>query len=207
MENCYNKGNVISTSYAGGIAGTYAGTVNKCTNYTNITSEGYVGGIIGEAVGSIKIINCANIGNVESYYRPVGGILGEAYANSEILNCYNIGKINASKPTAVSYANACGIASGTANLKQIYNCYTAGKLYSYYNGRKYAIGASGDLIENCYYLNNQPEENVNIEEGVNVIDEQFIKSQEFVDELNKNIEGNEELCKWKLGEDGYPTFE
>lgn len=72
---------------------------------------------------------------------------------------------------------------------------------------KYAIGANNEKIQNCYYLNNQPNEGINIETGVNVKDENFIKSQEFVDELNTFSIENIELKKWKLGNDGYPVFE
>lgn len=57
IENCWNKGNVTATYYAGGIIAVSVATVKNCYNSGTITAFGnYCGGISGINYGSIS--NC-----------------------------------------------------------------------------------------------------------------------------------------------------
>lgn len=203
VSNLTVSGNINAKNRAAGIIGRLNGEVNNCVNNCNIISEGYVGGIVAQSTGA-TIMNCINTGNLESKGWSAGGILGEAYSDVYIINCCNRGNI-ATGATVVSYGYACGIVGNANKLKEISNCYTTGMLTAARNNRRYAIGGKSELMKNVYYLDNQ-QEDIIIENGVNVKDEKYMKSSEFLNELNSNIDGDNRLKEWKKGEDGFPSF-
>ena len=73
IENCYNTGNVFSTTdYAGGIAGTAGGTIIDCYNTGSVsstssdqTSDHCAGGIVGKDAYT-TITNCHNTGKISA---------------------------------------------------------------------------------------------------------------------------------------------
>jgi hypothetical protein len=105
FDNCYNTGNISSSSsslsspssYSGGIAGSMnTSTINNCYNTGNISSPSssysYSGGIAG-SMATATINNCYNTGNISPsssyyYYRYSGGIVGSggSVTNSYYLN-------------------------------------------------------------------------------------------------------------------------
>lgn len=146
--------------------------------------------------GNSIIINCYNIGNVESIEWPAGGITG---GGGTVYNCYNLGDITA-KSTWVSYAYADGI-GGT----NVINCYSTGNLKSKWGC--YTIGAS--TVNNCYYFSTLASAGDKVENGV--IDVSQKTQEEFVTLLNnyKNAENvyPQDWKRWKVGENGYPTID
>ena len=147
IKNCYNLGNITSTSsYTGGIVGGYYGyyenlKIDSCYNSGNIICTGsspYIGGIIGDArSGFVTIENSYNLGNIISPGSPqyVGGIAGQLYnENGYIKNCYNAGNINIPQSTYVG-----GIIGDIKG--KILNCYNTGNI----TGREYVGGIVGNL--------------------------------------------------------------
>ena len=47
----------------------------------------------------------------------------------------------------------------------------------------------------------------NIEKGIETIQTEIKNNETFIETLNNNIGENTEWKRWKIGEDGYPTFE
>lgn len=115
IENCYNKGTVISTEYnAGGILGHVdSGAKNQIVNYSyntgNVTGATEVGGIVGYSYGvggngyNIQINNSYNLGTVSSSSADgiIGGVCGSlgwgSPSNVSIYNSYNEGDIGIGK--------------------------------------------------------------------------------------------------------------
>jgi hypothetical protein len=103
IENCYNKGNVSSTSNVGGIIGcvdTGDVIINNCYNAGNLSSNSsttrVVGGIVGYSyVSNLTINNCYNTGNISNDdTQYAGGIVGHIDAGDvTVNNCYNTGNI------------------------------------------------------------------------------------------------------------------
>ena len=149
--NCQNYGDITTTAvqwvqnqgtsnktiwpnvYAGGIAGTFYGSVDSCANYgSNTSSTGqYQAGIVAEwghnSTGN-TLTNCENHGTITAGYAYAGGIVAQvASAGSDyaltIANCYNDGDI-----TVNYYEYAGGIAAfGNLNTKINY-CYNLGNV-------------------------------------------------------------------------------
>ena len=176
ITNCYNTGNVTSTSslssYAGGIVGRTNGTttiITNCYNTGNVTGSSYAGGLVGYADGkTTTITNSYNTGNVTStstYSSYAGGIVGRTDGKTTITNCYNTGDVNSSSNSDFSYA---GGLVGYVNYKCIIiieNSYNTGNVtstssntstssdYSYAGGLVgYTYGKT--TITNCYNSGN-----------------------------------------------------
>ena len=200
LENCSNTGNICSeTGYAGGIAGSFAKEIRSCYNLGKVEGGGHSAGILGQAAGKVEITNCFNQGDIKSKSWSSGGIIGDEYGETTINNCYNIGEI-ITEATIVLNSSAKGIGGDYTN-----NCYNIGKLVS---ARQihYAIGFG--TATNCYYDSTLVGE---VEDVNNIEDISKLDKNEFVNLLNsyKNEEGQypTDWKKWKLGKDGYPTFE
>ena len=162
ITNCYNTGDVTSTStsdsYVGGIVG-YASsnaTITNCYNRGAVTGSGdYVGGVVGDAYSTIS--NCYNTGDVSgpSY---VGGVVG--HTSSNITNCYNRGAVE-SVATGDAYNKIYvgGVVGRASSSVTITNCYNTGAITGSGNYAGYYVGgvvgyadASSDAITitNCY---------------------------------------------------------
>ena len=157
IQNCYNKGSLISTTYIeggimsfGGIVGSPANsTIFKCTNYGKIDYYyGYAGGIAGMVVdflfiqlgGDIDaflanlttttIENCYNYGSIKTV--GAGGIICVAI-KCDILNCVNFGDVgfydNVEGFGSESAAGIVGLANDTTLLD---GCYNIGKITARY---------------------------------------------------------------------------
>ena len=211
IYNCINYGKInsnIKTSnidfYVGGIAGFISGsTIDRCIN----KGESSSGGIVGWATGDPEctINNCYNIGKCKSaFVMAYGSTNWNSNSLLNIKNSYNLGECSYSEMLGnfASYANK----TITLNID---NCYNAGK------SNVPLIKKQGNLketekitnIKNTYYNISRTTDIGVIKDGITGLTEQEIKSQDFVDTLNANIGENSDWSKWKLGEDGYPTFE
>lgn len=92
LEDCYNKGNIISTSGVGGLAGTLeSGTfeISRCYNLGELRGSS-AGGLIGEGIGLVN--ESFNSGVVTGSI--VGGLVGSISSDTlTITNSYNRGNV------------------------------------------------------------------------------------------------------------------
>ena len=231
--NCINKVNVRGNVGAGGIIG-HGGAINciNCINTGKIEADCAVGGIAVTIKSQAKIINCYNTGELIGYtgkhYGAVGGIVGVDC--SEIYNCYNIGKITSYNTSNGPYATAGGIIGSTGydpTEQIIANVYNIGEIYGK-NTNTGKIGYGGiaggrwyedtniPTIKNAYF---KAQTGMNGFGALSEVDgiyektKEYMYSQQLVTALNEYIENNPDGLdttdwkKWKLGENGYPTFE
>ena len=159
VTNCYNTGDISTTStsagtYSGGIAGniSYSNLIN-CYNEGNIIADSSfertrAGGIIGYTSSS-TITDCYNLGNISGNsvnYAYVGGISGYV-TSTQIENCYSSGTINSLKNGSYDpYAG--GIVGYASSTTSIIDCHNTGEITSVvYAG---GISGLGGDITNCY---------------------------------------------------------
>ena len=231
IENCVNYGTVSGVTIIGGILG-YNGsekTINNCSNYGNVvltgtSTQSSAGGIVGKNASKIEINNSFNQGNIEGKGTTggIGGIIGLASSNdwttnieSNINNCFNTGIIKYNDYNDISggivgqQGNFCA-----TNYINIENCWSIGNNNNFGGIIGIISKAKTETktqINNSYYISTKAiVSNNNDTNTVNSAiqkTEKEIKSQEFVNILNQNIGENTLWKKWKLGENGYPTFE
>ena len=231
INDSYNTGEILSKRYSAGILSLVVNgniTINNCYNEGNIdvTNRSSIGGAAGiiariqEDCGNVNIINCSNISNIitkkETVMMIVGGILAECQnENTTIVNCYNIGNLEGDYVSGII-----GRISEMENKTEvkhanIINSYNVGTI----TGRVSKAGiiilyiprATVD-IKNVYYLDTCAD--IGVEGGASnegtPLSDSYMKSQEFVDDLNNNItsiEIEEKLNSWKYIENTYPKFE
>ena len=211
LENCYNLGNITAEKAStGGLIG-YTNTTNidSCYNQGNIIGSS-TGGIVGYSYYSkpLTILNSYNSGKITG--TNAGGIVGSqngVNSTIEINNTYNLGNIVGT--------NVGGILNSNVSIPTIENCYNAGELEGSNVEASiigYAAGGyilSGKIL-NCFFLDST---NVSCIYTLATNDSTSmsineIKSQTLIDKLNSYIVSNSKGWKsWKLGENGYPTFE
>ena len=204
IRNCSNTGNVLgnATSRAGIVGCVYGDTIliDTCVNMGQSSA-----GICNSQRKSIlEIINCYNLGECES-----SGILREIQAGDynsniecNIRNSYNLGKTqNAGIIANIGYISK----SVELNIENVYN---AGECKSAIIGAIPGRSITTLTIKNVYY-NRETSQTVGaIEEGIQAYSESEMKNNSnFINLLNNNIGDNMSWKTWRLGEDGYPTFE
>ena len=232
VSKCENYGEIKGLNHIGGIVGNAGGEVQiiDCTNKGKVNStnnkSGVVsynagsGGIVGRQQGNtLKIINSNNMGEITDEYWYAGGIIGrvggsnwDSTINCYIYNCYNFEKVKSS-----NIAGGIVGSQGTViaqNYLYIENSYNIGNVKA--NKAGGIIGAidyraetdTKTEIRNTYYINEPSIGTGTLTSGEATLKSvSEIKSQTFVDLLNSNIGTNTDWKRWKLGEDGYPTFE
>lgn len=148
LENCTNRGNVVSLNdTAGGIATAWStGHIKGCSNFGDVTAPKHVGGMFGYfqhgAFGSpsaeVTISGCTNAGTVtctDNY--SAGGIAG-FFSGSKtkliVVSCANNGSVVSvgKENVAVAGSYAGGIL-GDANITdmEIVNCTNSGSVTGY----------------------------------------------------------------------------
>ena len=205
IKGCVNYGDVSSAQSdisVAGIVGTVSNAkIGNCINKANVKN-----GIVGTVSnGKSTILNCCNFGECSN------GILGSFSGRDWnwvmdliIKNCYNIAKC--SNSGILGYQ---GPICKSSTLK-MYNCYNAGETP---NAIICKIEKPSNItivtnISNTYYDTSKSASPGATAEGIIALNEDEIKNNEkFVDLLNSNIGEDSELRKWKIGDDGYPTFE
>lgn len=233
VQNCINYGNIVLTGKAylyggvGGIAGSTAKiNITNCTNIGKIEEQinsGNIGGIIGYATnividsclnngiskngiigwitnGNNKILNCYNLAKCDNGI--INSYRGASWENELILdisNCYNLGEVTNS---GIIGHQGTVCKSITLNIE---NCYSAGICKYAILGKLETISETTTNIKNTYYDNTKISNIGAITEGIEGIS--IKNNQSFVETLNNNIGENKEWLHWKMGEDGYPTFE
>ncbi len=160
------------------------------------------GGIAGNATNqmcgatSLIINGCANYGIIKSEH-SLAGILGAQSSGVDciIKNCYNVGDINVKRNTAGILATNNGI---------IKNCYNIGECSNNSDDMKYVLAYKNTgIVTDSYYLNEK------LEDGT-IIDENFMKTQEFVNMLNIDTESKENTGAYVIDtmgiNNGYPIL-
>ena len=235
--SCYNKGSINSNGTqvykgTGGIVGGIYGdsvVIDGCYNNGNIggTNCGS-GGIVGEMYtagvvkGEAKIINCYNNESViNQKNRSAGGIIGFISLNSRgnllnlnIENCYNLANVNSTQASGGMIGYALRVYETASSIISINNCYNIGKIkgnaMGEITGKTYNINQEDFKVSNSYYIekrNNAVGQGNATETNVESKSQQYMKTNEFVELLNSNIDStNTDWKKWKLGTNGYPTF-
>ena len=207
IKNCCNTGNVLgNNTRRGGIVGViYTSSrtsilIDSCTNMGKASS-----GICDLLrIGNLKIVNSRNLEECEN-----SGIIREIQAGNydidiecNIKNSYNLGKTqNAGIVATIGYVSK----SVKLNIENVYN---SGECTSAIIGTISQKGITTLNISNVYYNKEISQKVGAIEEGIQAYSESEIKNNSnFINILNNNIQNNIEWKKWKIGEDGYPTFE
>ena len=223
IENCSNYGEIKGIKCTAGIVGTSPGKtlIENCRNegiINNLGQNSDTGGIIAwQSVGTLNIINSYNLGTLKGNGKN-GGIIGSiaGYAwnieiKTNISNSYNAGEIE--------LGNICGGliglqgTSAAKNYLYINNSYDLGKIVGKQTGNIVGVITTDSRTDtkteftNVYYPLDPAIGTGSLTSGEATLKtETEIKSQAFVDLLNSNIGTNTDWKKWKLGNDGYPTF-
>lgn len=197
--------------YAGAVVG-YAdedSLITNCHTYNVTVGSGesgyarYVGGIVGDTYGTVK--NCTVIGGSVTAANRAGGIAG---TGSYIYNCGNSASVNVTTGTKEGYAG--GVAGSVYTMQ---NCYNTGTVtlaegdYDTYCGG--VAGYTGNVVNNCYYLENSSEVGVAYAEHasstIKAVTDAYMRSSEFVNQLNLNRGDNSDWLVWELRSDSlYP---
>ncbi len=159
-------GKGAANAAVGGICGFSGGTIKDCTNYGTVDFTGQgIAGIVGRIGSNVKIISCANHGDVIGTKSMVAGIVADAsYGSGAVIEmCMNDGKISntnqytagivasSSKVTVTSCFNA-GIVEGKARtggivgygvLTPLENCYNTGTVTGTESTTGGIIGVAG----------------------------------------------------------------
>lgn len=153
--NCTNKGQVISTKYAGGLIGCISipatievtGLYNEGT-LSDAGENGVLGGLIGRSTSALFIRNVFNKGNITSTNGFSGGLIGDAESSCVIEESYNSGTIRSLKGSS-------GGLVGYGIHVIVNDSYNAGSV----EGELYSGGLLGYIdnysaITNCYVIGN-----------------------------------------------------
>lgn len=168
--NCYNKANISSTNYSGGICGySQNGTLSNCYNAGDISScserketDTYSGGICGKSTGGI-ISSCYNSGNIASNNSRNRSISSRplAFQSTPISNAAVITNAFAGGICG-SNGSTIGNCSNSGEISSIAESVIGGSSYiAYQTTKEYLIadssvycggicGDSGNSITNCY---------------------------------------------------------
>ena len=238
LEECYNTGNLSGGNRIGGLLGTgTAGKIiiNKSYNTGNITNGPDTGlynsnlsGLVSAFGGDKKIIilNSYNIGDIYNS-RELDAVAGlittNFYPNVSIINSYNLGNNTNSigrgnTGILINWGNNSEATRKYEKYFYINNVYNANELTKFTHSIINWIGEYKYQIRNTFFYNNSSSSQDILDSNIISKELEEIKSQSFVDTLNKNIESiNIEkldkdlegymLSKWMLGSDGYPTLE
>ena len=132
LNGCGNTGRIIGNGindYCGGLIA-YAEkevAIEKCANTGTVTS-GTCGGMIGYCSSMVKITDCVNGGNISG--RNSGGIAGNL-STMKLRDCRNNGNINSYANHRGSDNAACsGGIIASANGGDIFNCSNYGTVYA-----------------------------------------------------------------------------
>ena len=221
INDCVNYGEIKGAYNLGGIVGTSTGSTNirNCNNNGNVTGTTIAGGILGwQRGGKLNILNCSNEGNV--FGKSVkGGIIGiaagagwDAELVTKIDNCCNSGDLSSDNDTTGGIVGRQGTVTAK-NYLDINNSWNLGRLEGKSVGQVIGKIETSTRTETKTEFENVYCEGTAIGTGTLTSGEATqktaseMKSQSFIDLLNSNIGTNTDWKRWKLGKDGYPTFE
>ena len=179
IYRCWNNATITGTD-VGGIVGNNVSQVINCKNTGDVTGETCAGGIVGNRATTVE--ECYNTGNVEceSAQAKAGGIAGWSWNVMYINNCYNAGAVSSSGGEEVFTPAAGGLIGYTPWSIAINNSFNIGEVTST-NIAGCLVGFYPNMpsLENCFYLNTCTQSEIGTS-----LDEEYMRSQEFVDVLN-----------------------
>ena len=131
----------------------------------------------------------------------IGGVDWNTTFEANIKNCYNLG-ITSNAGILGEQGTIC--ASNTVNIE---NCYNAGINNKAIIGKISTSGKTETItnVTNTYYDTSKSTSVGAYSEGITGLS--IPNNPSFVETLNNNIGDNTEWKHWKMGTDGYPTFE
>ena len=194
IQNLYVEGYIhINDITCAGIAGSTNGIIENCKTDIDIETNSDACGFVAYPKSGSIIKNCNNVGNIKGNF--TGGIVSNG--TTKIENCYNTGNIEGGEYVG----GIAGAILGSSNY--VRNSYNIGQITATESTKESGgiIGASNAKIENCHYLNTSIE---NANEYGEAQTDDFMRSQDFVDLLNKDTDvwcfDNDNI------NDGYPIL-
>lgn len=225
IQNCYNTGKITGTGWIGGIIG-YANiksnNISNCNNKGYISGDTSIGGIAG-AVGSSSsagtINACYNLSDITCTGNSCGGIVGtlvspnENKTGSSIISCYNLADFIGD---STRKGHSIGGIVGNITYSNVINSYTTSRVEGYIIVGV-AVGQSRygpTYVDSVYYLERADNNNyvgigrnaTNLTGEITSLTEIYMKSQDFVDDLNESISEQASDIGWKYNSGKYPTF-
>lgn len=195
--NCGNYGRCAQTGFAGENVSTFI----SCFNLGTIDPDGledlnsnynylkFASGFADKMSPDSKLINCMNGGEIipTEGSNAVGLVrfIGNDSKTCEVSNVVNYGLVGDFGSNTAAILGVCNESYKSMKFTNLYWLETSAK--NWY-GSSYAKGNfSGDLMK---------------------IDEDYAKSDEFLNKLNANAKAiSSSYCGWKRGRDGYPILE
>lgn len=209
VYGCTNYGK-IKGGNAAGIAGR-GGCVNRCVNYGRVeaTSSEAVG-IQGWCTQKDTVMNCVNFGHLKSSNR-VAGIKGSVASVGRVYNNVNFGILEGKYGGGI-YIGGRGLTSYKCYIENNVNVGRndgGAEIYGLYYSSQLSVYIKNNFYLESSYLSMYGE-NKNGYRGENNrgMTEEEMKSQTFLDELNRNARAlGSEYSRWKFGKDGFPILE
>ena len=209
VRDCSASGAAHCVEYdAGGLVGTNSGLIENSHASGRVSRAYYqhayydCGGFVGDNSGIIR--NCSAKGDVHMYGQNGGGFVG--WNKGRIESSYCLGDVHdetdgyggsASAFCGMNGRDAVGTVYPTDVPGTLINCFATGKtdirdesnLTGYPAGRPSngflnSYGTNAAKIVNCSYRQVRPDTLMGIRGGVQELQESYMKSQAFVDELN-----------------------
>ena len=214
IENCYNLGTINANNSEGDIGGVVgsvlSSTVLKCHNMGNINvlNTNYVGGVCGSLRNGSIIQYCYNSGEIMEGNNYIGGICGEVMAGgstniAKIENCYNTGKVSGKVRVGGIIGNNQGQIISCYNIKSIEGTSFVGGIAGQNNGYNASISNSYSLEGTSANVCGQ---NNSIIEASEIKTEVQMKSEEFVEILNKRLNNKIWNLDTRTINNGYPIL-
>ena len=215
-------GGDVSVTPAGGIVGyAGSGTVvniYNCFNAGNVLSTSRTGGIAGQC-NTINVKNCYNTGTVtakRSNYGYHGGILAMGGSNTVVENCYNLGDI-----VSVNGFATYDYVSGISMVGSAQNCHNSGNITrgnSGYAGEIIAYGGA-ESATTCTYLHREDGSGISTNVDANGATKVYTSDNSFSTAMNSLLghmnsfvnsyntnSADVKLKSWVIGSNGYPVW-
>lgn len=148
LKNARNRANVTATGdMAGGICG-YAyskAKIESCSNTGNVSARNKAGGIVGTTdtdankEQELKIIYCANKGEISVDDKSVGGLIGFVYGHFSVEQSYNNGVHSGNENIGGIVGEISGYYTLNLGFQYIRDCYNSGSS----SGSKHRAGIVG----------------------------------------------------------------
>lgn len=194
-----------ATYWLGGGVICYAnhGVIDRCVNYIPLAGGTNVSGICG--INDGLIVNCMNYAPISSATGYIGGICSNN--GGRILNCINT--------APVSGSGICGEHINTADVR-IELCFNCGLPSSGYSICQFHYETQNVTLHNCFSMSEIDGQRVTIsnDDANNIGNpcDSLLTTESIIDRMNHHIDSYDtisghKLFRWKLGNDGLPTYE
>lgn len=207
INNCINLG----TTQCGFVfQGTKDIIISNCGNWGKFSCYG-----IGYHVSG-TLVNCYNYGSLIKYEHSGAGLVCKV---KECINCFNKGDLyGVSGLGGIAWSiytdyDACaGRNLVNYGLITPFDDKTSGAIISYSQGQSYVVDVYALETSNRNFISSSNPKIELVGDALRMSEDEM-KSQEFLDKLNYNVEmiNNKgyspvKCCKWKFGNDGFPIL-